>query len=204
MSSLENIKQKLFKKPILKTFEKVVINLGDEEKHKTNIPTIKILRTDLNRNEMLKKFNETKINKAKTIFEPKLGQIPEPIEMKTRREPMRETGWEPEPKLVVPEPELIKKKVKVKKQVKPKIKFIIEEDEDEEEIEIVIPKKKGKKIIAPKETILGPETIVEIGETTLKKRFKSEEQPTLLVSSYFLNNRKFFINFRFFLSISIS
>ena len=86
------------------------------------------------------------------------------------------------------------------------------EDEGEEEF-ILKPKKKTKgeefiPIIAPKKkkrltekpekgvAILGPETLVEIGDTDLSNRMPKKSPPILIkVSSYYMNNREIFINF---------
>ena len=57
--------------------------------------------------------------------------------------------------------------------------------------------KKIKNIEILKENIYGPETIIEFGDTPLKNRFSKDKDifPVVKVSSYFMNNRKFFINF---------
>jgi hypothetical protein len=93
---------------------------------------------------------------------------------------------------------------------KPKkgVKFVIEEEEEEEEgeilkepkptIQVEAPKKKERKTKKPEKgvAILGPETIVDIGDTDLTKRLPVKSSPVnIKVSSYYMNNREIFVNF---------
>ena len=89
--------------------------------------------------------------------------------------------------------------------------LIIEGDDDQEEEYVLKPKEKEKntvKITVPKKkvritekaekgvAILGPETLVEIGDTDLRKRMpKRLPLVKIKVSSYYMNNREIFINF---------
>ena len=87
---------------------------------------------------------------------------------------------------------------------KPKKKVAFEEEvrdkllEPVESIPIVAPKKK-KRLTEKLEkgvAILGPETLVQIGDTDLSKRLPKKLPPVILkVSSYYMNNREIFINF---------
>jgi hypothetical protein len=67
-----------------------------------------------------------------------------------------------------------------------------------ETISIVAPKKK-KRLTEKLEkgiAILGPETLVNIGDTDLSKRLPKKSPPVIIkVSSYYMNNREIFINF---------
>jgi hypothetical protein len=91
---------------------------------------------------------------------------------------------------------------------KKKLKFVIEGDDEEENkeeeknnneiIEIVAPKKKERKTKKPEKgvAVLGPETIVEIGDTDLTKRLPKKTPPiNIKVSSYYMNDREIFVNF---------
>ena len=65
-------------------------------------------------------------------------------------------------------------------------------------IQIKAPKKKYR--VTPKlekgVAILGPETLVEIGDTDLSKRMPKKSPPVIVkVSSYYMNNREIFVNF---------
>lgn len=97
--------------------------------------------------------------------------------------------------------------------MKPKKKVVFEEEKAEESPEEFIMKPKKKEgevisIIAPKKkkrltekpekgiAILGPETLVNIGDTDLTKRLPKKLPPVIIkVSSYYMNNREKFINF---------
>ena len=73
-----------------------------------------------------------------------------------------------------------------------------EEEEEEEVIKVVAPKKRGRLTSKPEKgvAILGPETLVEIGETPLNERLPKASAPVIIkVSSYYMNNREYFINF---------
>jgi hypothetical protein len=79
--------------------------------------------------------------------------------------------------------------------LKPKKKVVFEE---QQVIPIKVPKKKSR-ITSKVEkgiAVLGPETIVEIGDTDLRKRLPRKTPPVIIkVSSYYMNNREKFINF---------
>ena len=92
---------------------------------------------------------------------------------------------------------------------KPKKKVAFEEESpeefimkpkkmEEEVIPIVAPKKKKRLTEKPEKgiAILGPETLVNIGDTDLTKRLPKKSPPVIIkVSSYYMNNREIFINF---------
>ena len=76
---------------------------------------------------------------------------------------------------------------------------LVEEGLEEEEIITIKPPKKKERKTAKVEkgiAILGPETIVRIGDTDIKKRLPKKTSPVLIkVSSYYMNNREIFVNF---------
>ena len=77
-------------------------------------------------------------------------------------------------------------------------KDVEEEKIAEKTIEIEVPKKKKRitKNIEKGVAILGPETLVEIGDTPLQQRIPKKSQVVILkASSYYMNNREKFINF---------
>ena len=80
--------------------------------------------------------------------------------------------------------------------LKPKKKVVFEETQ--EVIPIKVPKKKSR-ISSKVEkgiAVLGPETIVELGDTDLRKRIPKKLPPVVIkVSSYYMNNREIFVNF---------
>ena len=95
--------------------------------------------------------------------------------------------------------------------MKPKkqVKFIIEDEDDEkgnnkeinekeEVIPVIVPKKKSRITEKPEKgiAVLGPETLVQIGDTDLTKRMPKKTSPILIkVSSYYMNDREIFVNF---------
>lgn len=79
-----------------------------------------------------------------------------------------------------------------------KVRFEIEPEEVTDIIPIKEPKKKQR--FTPKVekgvAILGPETLVEIGDTDLRSRMPKRAPPVIIkVSSYYMNNREIFVNF---------
>jgi hypothetical protein len=76
--------------------------------------------------------------------------------------------------------------------------LVLKPKNEQQIIPIKVPKKKtritGK--IEKGIAILGPETIVEIGDTDLRRRLPKKEPPVIIkVSSYYMNNREIFVNF---------
>jgi len=105
------------------------------------------------------------------------------------------------------------KKARKQKAVMP---FIIEGDEGDETAKpakpaenllegqiqepiLILPPKKTKRITQKVEkgvAILGPEILVEIGDTPIKQRIPKKSNPVIMkASSYYMNNREIFINF---------
>ena len=79
--------------------------------------------------------------------------------------------------------------------MKPKKKL---KEETQEVIPIIPPKVKKRKTDKPEKgvAVLGPEVIVEIGDTDLRKRLPKKNPPiNIKVSSYIMNNREIFVNF---------
>ena len=70
--------------------------------------------------------------------------------------------------------------------------------EEEGALEVNVPKKPTRKTkkVEKGVAILGPETIVTIGDTDLRKRLPTPKAPiNIKVSSYYMNNREKFVNF---------
>jgi hypothetical protein len=79
-----------------------------------------------------------------------------------------------------------------------KKKTLIIEEEEPEIIKVVVPPKKQRITQKPEKgvAILGPETIVQFGDTPLTKRLPKKKPPVIIkVSNYFMNNREIFVNF---------
>ena len=78
-----------------------------------------------------------------------------------------------------------------------------EEKEEEklgaEAITVKLPKQKKERLTKKPEkgvAVIGPETVVEIGDTNLQNRLPRQKEPiNIKVSSYYMNNREIFVNF---------
>ena len=215
MNPLEKLKQKLMIKPTIQELQpvEVAINIETKATKKDEIeegeiteevkPTVEVIyENDKNydRSDFLKRRAESK--KTKVIMKP----IMEAIETKQTVEPIP---------IIVEEPPVKKAKKVTKKPL------IIEADDNEVpektvQIEVenldVVPaenepvvelveepkQRKGRttKKVEKGIAVLGPENVVEIGDTPLSERLAKKQKPVLIkVSSYYMNNREIFINF---------
>jgi hypothetical protein len=87
----------------------------------------------------------------------------------------------------------------------PKKKQLIIEDDEEEEgkkeqefVPVEEPKKKGRKTkpIEKGIAVLGPETVLDLGDEQITRRLPKKLPPVIIkVSSYYMNNREIFVNF---------
>ena len=71
-------------------------------------------------------------------------------------------------------------------------------EKDIEVIPVIPPKEKRRKTEKPEKgvAVLGPEVVVEMGDTDLTKRLPKRSPPiNIKVSSYIMNNREIFVNF---------
>jgi len=210
MNPLAALKDKLMIKPNVEDRERVAVVIKGVKKHRKPIG-LKIDEQDkdaeekkelmivdetqkgYDRMELTKKLLESK--KLKVTIKP----VVKDSEEKKKSEPIP----------VSVQPKKIQK-IDVKKPL------VIEEDEEEEEenaapkhvhfeenveaevIPIKAPKKNYRRTQKMEKgvAILGPETLVEIGDTDLSKRMPRKSPPVIVkVSSYYMNNREIFVNF---------
>jgi len=185
----------------------------EHEKTNTKAPII-IDATDkgFDRFALLKKLKESKMIKVFTkphLEEEEEKKVIEPIPLLQNKKAK---------KLAIKTPMVIEEEEEVEKQgeeieekfaeplspqefeIKPKKKvgLILEEDESPEGIPIIAPKKTERKTKKPEKgiAVLGPETIVQIGDTPITKRLPKKTPPILIkASSYYMNNREIFVNF---------
>ena len=146
------------------------------------------------RESILQKLKESKMTKkpiqeTKQVIEP----IPEPVKKAKKLDiklPHVIEGEEEEEEEKEKEP-LVKKKTR----------FVVDDDEEEKKEEVlpvkIQPKRERKtKKVEKGVAVLGPETIVELGDTSLTKRLPKKSPPiNIKVSSYYMNNREIFVNF---------
>jgi hypothetical protein len=158
-----------------------------------------------NRNDFLMKLTENKKTKVK------VKPIMETVEASKQTEPIAQ-----------PVPIEVQPPVKKARKVAKKKLIIIEGDADADEeaaenVEKIIaeelpqgeeevvaltekkePAKRGRttKKVEKGIAVLGPENVVEIGDTPLSQRLAKKEPPVIIkVSSYYMNNREIFVNF---------
>jgi hypothetical protein len=203
MNHLETLKEKLKLKPDVQPNSgvKVVIAPLTEEKNKAMKPLITAERDEGKRAlDILEKIKQKKLTSVSKKF-------PEPV---------KETLL---PKAPIQEEEEIRKPKKLEKQSilleeeKEKIQMeelpeggprveenkeppIIEEEEQKEEfVEPVKPRQRSTKKVTRGVIPLGPELMIQIGDTPLEKRLPPIPIYDVKVSSYYMNNREIFVNF---------
>ena len=198
----------------------------EEEKKQVGPLIVDETEKGYDREALIKKLMESKkikvtvkpnlqISEEKKISEP--IPLPPPEGKKVKKIEAKKTliieGDEGEEKLGEPLDKKIEGEEEEEFVMKPKKKVVFEEEKAEESPEEFIMKPKKKEgevisIIAPKKkkrltekpekgiAILGPETLVNIGDTDLTKRLPKKLPPVIIkVSSYYMNNREKFINF---------
>jgi hypothetical protein len=172
----------------------------EEEFKKTGRPVI-IDRTEqgYDMETLLKKLAESK--KSKVTIRPIVE-----IEQKTVEPPVIKPVVKKAKKLDIKQPLIIEDEEEEKKEgeespeefvLKKKVKFE-EKEEKPDFIPIIPPKEKKRKTEKVEKGIakLGPEVIVEMGDTDLTKRLPRRNPPiNIKVSSYIMNNREIFVNF---------
>jgi hypothetical protein len=191
--------------------------IEEEEEQKQQGPLI-VDETEkgYDREALIKKLMESK--KIKVTVKPNVQisqekKVSEPIPLPTPTEGKKVKKIESKRTLIIEGDEGEEKKVEGDEDeefvMKPKKKVAFEEESPEEfimkpkkiegeVISIVAPKKKKRLTEKPEKgiAILGPETLVNIGDTDLTKRLPKKSPPVIIkVSSYYMNNREIFINF---------
>ena len=152
---------------------------------------------------LLKKLKESKMSKVtiKHVLEKPQEKEVEPIPLPTlvKKAKKIKVG---KPLLIESEEGLEESSEEFILPPKKKIAFVEEKEEEqvipEQVIPIKVPEKKQRitKKLEKGIAILGPETIVKIGDTDLTRRLPKKTPPILIkVSNYYMNNREIFINF---------
>ena len=219
MNNLEKLKQKMMIKPKVEEREKIAVVIKSQKKAKlvakdsdekakepepeekeSNAPLLVApiivdeTHKGFDRNTLLDKLKQSKLTKVS------IKPIIEASEKKATTE------------IVAQKPvERVKKATKVTKaplliieeddeEGEEGVKPVLEGDIDEEAEEVVVKPTKSKARISEKVkkgvAVLGPETMVEIGDTDLAARLPKRIPPiNIKVSSYYMNNRELFVNF---------
>lgn len=162
---------------------------------------------------LLKKLKESKMSKVtikeviekspeKKEFEP-IITLPTPVKKAKKIEigkPLLIDDDEDEEEYILPP----KKKVgfveeqEPEPEQEPEQEQELEQEQEQEVITVKVPEKKQRITKKPEKgiAVLGPETIVKIGDTELTRRLPKKTPPILIkVSNYYMNNREIFINF---------
>jgi hypothetical protein len=154
-----------------------------------------------NRMALLQKLKESKMSKV--FVKPLIEEVEEPPIIQQIFVPKKRAKKVNLPLRIEEEEDDGKRKQDIQK----KQKIIIEgDDEDKEgeekkELEVVpinVPEKKVRKTKKIKKglVILGPETVIDLSEESIRKRLPRKDPPVLIkVSNYYMNNREIFINF---------
>jgi hypothetical protein len=171
-----------------------------EEVEKTERPLI-IDKTQegYDRATLLKKLAESKKSKVtiKPVLEIEEKEIEKPIEPVVKKAKKIDI----KKPLIIEEDEEEKIEEKIEEEspeefvMKPKKNL---KEEPQEVIQIIQPKAKKRKTEKPEKgvAVLGPEVVVEMGDTDLRKRLPRKSLPiNIKVSSYIMNNREIFVNF---------
>ena len=164
------------------------------------------------RQALLKKLAESKKTKVTVksvaeIEENKIEPTPTPTFKKAKKIDIKkplliEEEEEGETKVVEEEEEFVmkpKKKVEFKEELEEQSpeEFILKKKE-KEVIPVIPPKEKKRKTEKPEKgiAVLGPEVIIEMGDTELTKRLPRRNPPVnIKVPSYIMNDREIFVNF---------
>ena len=172
MNPFEKMKNKLLMKPVIHERKKVEVVLREKP----------IIVDETNKGFDRSLFiNRLKI---KPVINPNVGEIDKEMEELKRNQQKLEKELEKEP---------VNEEVKEEEEVeeeeeKPKRKEPVKEKEP-------VKQRKTKKV-EKGVAVLGPETIVQIGDTELISRIPKKTIPiNIKVSSYYMNNREIFVNF---------
>ena len=216
------VKQKTTKKTAAKekdsdsdeeTFVKQNPNIGqDEYEKKEKLPIIvDETQKGFDRTTLLKKLKESKVSKvtikevAEKSQEKKEVEPVQPLSIPAKK--AKKTAFNP---LVIEDDEEKPNEDESPEEFvmvpKKKVGFVEEQREEkqpeqkekQEFISVKVPDKKQRITKKPEKgiAVLGPETIVRIGDTDLTKRLPKKTPPILIkVSNYYMNNREIFINF---------
>jgi hypothetical protein len=172
----------------------VSINIEEPKREEPTGRPIIIDKTDLgyDRQALLKKLAESK--KTKVTIKP-IMEIEEKIIEPVAPTPIVKKAKKIEVKkpLIIEDEEEEEQEIILKS--KKKVEF---KEEVQEVIPVIPPKEKKRKTEKPEKgiAILGPEVVVEMGDTEITNRLPKKLPPVnIKVGSYIMNNREIFVNF---------
>ena len=209
MNTLETLKDRLKIKPIVQhnVGVKVIIAQPVEKEVQENITKKTEILIDKDDGKKAQDILE-KIKQKRITSVVKKTNEEAPIQMKVSQAPImtEEEKKKKKPKLLKKDIILIEEEEEPIKEVLPEggprldIQEEIEVQEKQEQIEedIFIEKKPRKRVSKKSEKgikDIGPEIMIQIGDTPLPKRIPPPSIYDMKVSSYYMNNREIFINF---------
>jgi hypothetical protein len=166
---------------------------GKNINKESNVRTIIVDERDkgYDREALMKRMMERKLSKVSL----QKNMIPETEEIEEKEPTKQKQPIERKKKLVLIDEEERKPEEQITKREVEKEDTKIQEEE--EPIQIIAESNQRKTQRIEKGTaILGPEILVEIGDTRIEDRLAKKSPPVIIkVSSYYMNNREFFINF---------
>ena len=188
---MNHLLEQLKLKPKIETFQKVQVMIPGKINNESRTIIVDERDKGYDREALMKKMMERKLSKVSVQKNMIPQEIEERMEIKEieEKEPIKQKQpIERKKKLV-----LIGEEERKLEQEKEDTKI----QEEEEPIQIISETNKRKTERVEKGTaILGPEILVEIGDTRIEDRLAKKSPPVIIkVSSYYMNNREFFINF---------
>jgi hypothetical protein len=159
-----------------------------------------------NREDLLKKILDNKLSKVKSTILLEKPKSPIIVGNESKlEEPQRKKAKKfiPKQKIIIEEEEeqpekLVYEAENQKEDIVENINIDIPNPKESSEEIIILPKKTERKTkkIEKGIAILGPETIVKIGDIPIDVRLpKKSQRINIKVSSYYMNNREIFVNF---------
>lgn len=211
-------------KTIGEEIEEGIIDLGEQISEIQQIEGILPSKVDIEEPEEVEKLKETgrpliidktqegydRLTLLKKLAESKKTKVTinSVLQIEDKQiEPIIQTDIKKAKKFDIKKPLLIEEdeEEKVKEEspeefiMKPKKKVEFKEKEEPQEVIPIVPPKEKKRKTEKLEkgiAILGPEVVVEIGDTDLRKRLPRRSPPiNIKVSNYIMNNREVFVNF---------
>ena len=175
----------------------------------TKMVVIDETNKDYNRNEILMKLAENKKTrvKVKPLMEAveaskQVEPIPTPAPQIQEQPPAKKARKMANKPLIIEGDEEIENVEQNKNAaIESALEIVAEELPQGEEIALTEKKEPAKRGRTTKKVekgiaVLGPENVVEIGDTPLSQRLAKKEPPVIIkVSSYYMNNREIFVNF---------
>ena len=193
-------------KTIGEKFEEGITDLGEQISEIQQFEGILPIKVDI------KEPEEEEEDIKRTLIIDKTKEGYDRLALLTKLAESKKTKVTIKPVLEIKEKEIEQPIVKKAKKIDIRKPLIIEEEDEEHKTEsseeLVLQKKEVIPIIPPKKekritekpqkgvAVLGPEVIVEMGDTDLRKRLPKRNPPVnIKVPSYIMNNREIFVNF---------